>query len=513
VKVKFRDIRWFVMVAVLLVGCVGQPTEPAQDTSNGTAIPDYIDETSIAQGTSFVPLSSDVVDITDTPEITPTPAPYLKVDSQINRLPAGSYLVYYDLKTNQLEAISSQITTTTIATGNEVFTLSPNINYALVDQKLVDLITRENFLVPVLEASLDCHVTSISRHGDTILANCEYGGIQLFKSGGEWQNILPDNMNSLVRSDPVLSPDDHQAVFCMQDTLDENKIRLYRVDLDLCADDSECELVQVSSSCEDALVAWSPDAKLMAVSDPKLGIQLLEFNFGTKTELLAPEKTHEIDAMFWSPDGHWIAYAQSEGTDQKPVSSFYLINATGSEPRLFYQSDHASRLVGWLNVISEFKPNNRYEVIPSEDQFWLKDIPSEDGFNLKLFIPDEKIRVNDQSEVVNGQKWWQIRVAEFTGWVPESALHFQDDWMFGLLSPVFEPGKQLIVKQSGNDVRLREMPSLTGNIKRYLQPGMKLLIVDGPAVVNNYNWWLVEIEESKIYGWVVEEAYWYASIN
>jgi hypothetical protein len=69
----------------------------------------------------------------------------------------------------------------------------------------------------------------------------------------------------------------------------------------------------------------------------------------------------------------------------------------------------------------------------------------------------------------------------------------------------------LIVKISGNDLRLREMPSLNGQIKRYLQPGMKLKIVDGPAVVDNYNWWLVEIEESKIYGWVVEEALWYAS--
>ena len=42
---------------------------------------------------------------------------------------------------------------------------------------------------------------------------------------------------------------------------------------------------------------------------------------------------------------------------------------------------------------------------------------------------------------------------------------------------------------------------------------MKLIIVDGPALVNDYNWWLVEIEESKIYGWVVEEAYWYASVD
>jgi hypothetical protein len=83
--------------------------------------------------------------------------------------------------------------------------------------------------------------------------------------------------------------------------------------------------------------------------------------------------------------------------------------------------------------------------------------------------------------------------------------------MYGLGSPVFETGRRLIVKLSGNDLRLREMPSLNGAVKRFLQPGMKLKILDGPAVVDRYNWWLVEIEGSKIYGWVVEEALWYAS--
>lgn len=83
--------------------------------------------------------------------------------------------------------------------------------------------------------------------------------------------------------------------------------------------------------------------------------------------------------------------------------------------------------------------------------------------------------------------------------------------MYGLQSPVFETGSRLIVKLSGNDLRLREMPSLNGAVKRYLQPGMRLLIVDGPAVVDQFNWWLIEIEGSKIYGWVVEEALWYAT--
>jgi dipeptidyl aminopeptidase/acylaminoacyl peptidase len=297
----------------------------------------------------------------------------------------------------------------------------------------------------------------------------------------------------------------------MTDPVQEDLSKMYRIDLEQCTSGEECELLVVSSSCEDPIFAWSPDAKMIAVAEQHQGIRLYDFEFGTKTALLTPEQTLQMDEVAWSPDGDRIAFTRLEGSEKKPFSSIYLANIQGGEPRLFFQSDHPIKLVGWLNIITTFKPNGRYVVLPSENQYWLKDAPSHDAFNLKQFIAGEKVRILDKSEMVDGVKWWQVRVGEFTGWVVENTMHFQDDWAYGLGSPVFEPGSRLIVKNSGNDLRLREMPSLNGAVKRYLQPGMKLKIVDGPAVVDKYNWWLVEIEESKIYGWVVEEALWYAS--
>jgi hypothetical protein len=187
------------------------------------------------------------------------------------------------------------------------------------------------------------------------------------------------------------------------------------------------------------------------------------------------------------------------------------MNVQEKEHRLFFELDKPVELVGWLNVVSPFQTGNHYVVLPSEKQYWLKGAPEEEAFNLKLLVAGERVRVLEKSEIVGSEHWWQVRVGDYTGWVKENSNHFQDDWMYGLQSPVFETGSRLIVKLSGNDLRLREMPSLNGAVKRYLQPGMRLLIVDGPAVVDQFNWWLIEIEGSKIYGWVVEVALWYAT--
>lgn len=511
ITVKSGRMVLFVIVFVFLVGCNG--VEPV-------ATPDelmMVDPTVNSNGTTTLienetpAQTPDIGEAPATPEPIPEATPFLRIDSRINLLPAGFYLVFYDLEKNSLEALSFQIKLTTIASGNEIFEHSTNTIYALVGEKLVNLQTRENLLVLAFEDDESCEISSISKSGHVIAAGCENNALKIFPIGGEWQTILPEEEQSGLQFFPQLSPDDEQVAFCMDDPLQEDVSKLYRVDLEQCVSGEECELQVVSSSCDDPIFAWSPDAKMMAVAEQHQGIRLYNFEFGTQTELLTPEQTLQMDEFAWSPDGDRIAFTRLEGSDKKPFSSIYLANLQGGEPRLFYQSEHPIKLVGWLNIITTFKPNGRYVVLPSENQYWLKDVPNHDAFNLKQFIAGEKVRILDKSEMVAGEKWWLVRVGEFTGWVVENSLHFQDDWAYGLGSPVFEPGRRLIVKISGNDLRLREMPSLTGGVKRYLQPGMKLKIVDGPAVVDKYNWWLVEIEESKIYGWVVEEALWYAA--
>ncbi len=508
---RLGRVLWLLGLGLLLTGC--KQIQSAWDELSPNQVMNPINQNTDEQ----ISESTTATVPSLTPEVTPPSdtsgqsESYFQIESQFKRLPGGSYLVYYDSGTNSLEALSFQLTTTTIAKSSQLFNFSTNMNFGLVNQTLVELQAGKKISIPEFDSQENCQVTSISRRGEFLLANCENQRIKILPVGQAWVNLLPENLQFKLFSDPILSPDDQQVAFCMQDPENETLIHFYRVDLESCMQGDKCELSLISTKCDEVLSAWSPDAKMIAISDQKQGIHFIEFLYRTKTELLNPLQTGKIDDMFWSPDGKWLAYSRSEGTQQDPKTSIYLFSLAGSEPRMFYQTDHPIKLVGWLNVVSEFKQNNHYAILPGENQYWLKDTPSQDGFNLKLFLPAEKVRVLDKMEIVKGEKWWQVRVGDFTGWVVENNLHFQDDWMYGFQSPVFEQGRRLLVKVSGNDVRLREMPSLSGTVKRYLQPGMKLKIIDGPAVVDKYKWWLVEIEGSGIYGWVVEEALWYAA--
>ncbi len=491
---------------VLLVGCTQTDLNETTEKTAALSTPDapLLIETVSPSQVVFNPTEN--VENTITAQPTTKPTPYLKIDSQFNLLPSGLYLIYYDLDLNALIALSFQLTQTPIASSNQTFFHSNNSIYAMVDQSLTNLKLKSKMDIPVLEHP-NCDVSSISSSGTTIVSNCADGALFVLRNN-EWQRLFSANFPI---THPILSPDDEQLAFCLTDSTEVYKSGLYRIQLDDCIEDENCPFTYITSECEGTLYAWSPDGTMLVVQDAGGKIHQFEFVLGSKTELAATDPDAEFEKLVWSPDGRWITFSTTQTSEEKISSAIYLMNLQVKEPRLFFESDHEIELVGWLNVITPFKTGNNYVVLPSENRYWLKGSPDEEAFNLKLLVAGEKMRVLEKSEVVKDEKWWQIRVGDYVGWVKENSLHFQDDWMYGLQSPVFETGSHLIVKLSGNDLRLREMPSLSGAVKRYLQPGMKLKIIDGPAVVDRFNWWLVEIEGSKIYGWVVEEALWYAS--
>lgn len=497
----------FLFLMVILVGCTPSGLMETPQETDGASTKET--PMQISQDTPSPAIEetngNDFESATLTPTATPTP--FLQVESQFKLLPAGYYLVYYDHELNSLVALSFQLTQSVIASGSEVFLHSNNVLFAQVDQALVNLAKDSVTDIPVLEQP-GCEISSISLTGTGLAAYCEDGGVYLYWIGEAWEKLFSEDY---IIERPVFSPDDEQLAFCLKNSTEVYQSGLYRIQLNECRQNEDCEFTLVTSPCEELFYAWSPDANKMVVASKDTGFQKFEFVLGSKTELAAMPQGTELKKMVWSPDGRWITFSSSQIDGNENSSAIYLMDVQVQEPRLFFESDHPIELIGWLNVISPFKMGNNYVVLPSENQYWLKDSPNKEAFNLKLLVAGEKVRVLKQYELVGGEKWWQVRVGDYIGWVKEDPLHFQNDWMYGLGSPVFETGRRLIVKLSGNDLRLREMPSLNGAVKRFLQPGIKLKILDGPAVVDRYNWWLVEIEGSKIYGWVVEEALWYAS--
>ena len=491
----------------ILTGCSNNTPELIPEVINN---PEPIQTTDTGQPDELIPIISQATEgfvSSPSPEPTILPTSFYQVDSQFKLLPAGFYLTFFDLESNTLEALSFQLTQRTIAKSDSFSSHSNNSRFALNNNTLINLETKTSMHFPDLGLP-NCEIPSISVSGAVLVANCEKHGIFISREGSDWVNVF--DVDSSVEY-PLLSPDDQQIVFCINESNENIGSGIYRLSINECLQYGECKVTLTSTNCDNALYAWSPDAKMIAVAKQDQGIYLIDLATASRIELLTAQQVQTIENMVWSPDGQWIAYSVLQDKEGNFNTAIYLINIKATEPRLFFESDHKIQFVGWLNIISPFKSGKHYLVLPSETSLWLKDKPDPTAFNLKLFVPEERLIVLDKSELVNGELWWQVRVGDYSGWVKEDPLHFQDDWMYGLNSPVFEPGSRLIVKRSGNDLRLRAMPSLNGAVKRHLLPGTRLKIVDGPAVVDYFNWWLVEIEESKIYGWVVEEALWYAS--
>lgn len=496
-----------VIVIVFLVGCTQSEFMATSPQPANLEPEETPNQTTANNPTSVEFTPTEVIIEQATQEATSIPVPFLMVDSQVKRLQPGLYLVYYDLETNDLVALSFQLSQTIIARSNQVNSHSNNVIHAQVADKLVNLLNKSETKLPEMDRQ-DCAISSISNSGEIIVMNCLEGEVYIIDGGENWTRLLTTNYSI---EQPILSPDEEQLAFCLPEPTEEHKIGLNRINLEECLQNENCPFILIAPECEEGDFAWSPDANKMVVVNSQNTFTEYEFILGTRSELSRLPPDEKLSKILWSPDGRWITFSTQKSETDDLISSIYLMNVQVKEPRLFFELDQPVELVGWLNVVSPFQTGNHYVVLPSEKQYWLKGAPEEEAFNLKLLVAGERVRVLEKSEIVGSEHWWQVRVGDYTGWVKENSNHFQDDWMYGLQSPVFETGSRLIVKLSGNDLRLREMPSLNGAVKRYLQPGMRLLIVDGPAVVDQFNWWLIEIEGSKIYGWVVEEALWYAT--
>jgi hypothetical protein len=77
----------------------------------------------------------------------------------------------------------------------------------------------------------------------------------------------------------------------------------------------------------------------------------------------------------------------------------------------------------------------------------------------------------------------------------------------------FRLGDVYIVTRAGDDLNVRDEPSLSGEVLTQAQTGTYLEIVDGPVVADGYTWWKFLVHDwsnpAPIEGWAVENPEWY----
>jgi hypothetical protein len=499
----------FGVVLVLLSGCqtatptgvTSTPKEPTQ------MVPITFTSEPGSQSTAIMTLvTPPVPTVTKQPFPTATVTPRFEMLIPLDELPSGFYVTYYNLKSNTLEAISLQGKTYILAEVNGVFEHSDNSVHTMVNQSILHIRTGENTVIA--ERDEDCSQYSISGSGDLIAANCVNSGVDLFSVESEWQTLLPVDVGYPDVKFPSLSMEKQKLAFCMKDTEVDSGQSTYIVELNKCLLQENCPLRKIAADCAEE-THWSPDAQMLSLSFPER-IMRVDLVQKISFDLVADTEKQFNNGAAWSPDGKWLAYVSADGTGQAAMHAINLISLHGGEPKQLMEAEHSLQMVGWMNIITPFAEGNSYMILPSEMQHWMKSEPGAIAKNTKRLPPGDRIRVLSQHSIVDGVTWWRVLFGGTVGWVVENPDWFQDDWKIDLLSPVFVSGYRLVVTEAGVDVRLREAPSLASVVKRSLMPGVRLKVIDGPAIVDDFRWWLVVLDESGITGWVVEDPLWYA---
>jgi hypothetical protein len=165
-------------------------------------------------------------------------------------------------------------------------------------------------------------------------------------------------------------------------------------------------------------VGWSPDGKYFAAavgggSGHNITLDFINALTGkTERKLEIPNSyLVGIDAMTWSPDGEWIAYAQQ-------IMGVYLTRAQGGAPiELAKVGNELITLLQWISVPQPFAPGSVYTITSGGAYLNLRAQPALDGKVLKVLPAGEAITILEGPTQAGGYTWWHMRARDGTdGW-------------------------------------------------------------------------------------------------
>jgi hypothetical protein len=75
--------------------------------------------------------------------------------------------------------------------------------------------------------------------------------------------------------------------------------------------------------------------------------------------------------------------------------------------------------------------------------------------------------------------------------------------------PPLEVGGEYTITESGDNLGLREIPGLSGTVKKWLKQGAAIEVLEGPVEADEYLWWRVRVVDGGAEGWVNEIPGWF----
>jgi hypothetical protein len=127
--------------------------------------------------------------------------------------------------------------------------------------------------------------------------------------------------------------------------------------------------------------------------------------------------------------------------------------------------------------------------------------------------PGEVVEIVDGPVCNYGWVLWEVLTTRYEiGWTPET--NGVDFWLLPLTSrPIcsgtlptrlVEGEKAFVMEEFDLSNFIRETPKIGSHIISRIQPGGKMLVLEGPVCADGSNWWKVQAETTNVIGWTRE---------
>jgi dipeptidyl aminopeptidase/acylaminoacyl peptidase len=235
--------------------------------------------------------------------------------------------------------------------------------------------------------------------------------------------------------------------------------------------------------------SWSPDGSKIAYieweDNSKGAILSIIDKDGSNKRHLTGIKVGQ-GSLAWSPDSNQIAFRSFDG-----CGDIYVVNVDGGKLKQLTHMPGGEMDPTWSSdgnyiafVASDFVCEQGL------DQYSIGD---SDFLGQQLYIMK-----SDGSNVTNISPSYSSDASVYKPqWSPVPSLHIEGVYLLSI---------------AGDNLNLRDSPSLSGNKLTQLRSGDSIEVLGGPSNTDGYYWWKVRTSNG-LEGWVVDVVNWYQEFD
>ena len=285
------------------------------------------------------------------------------------------------------------------------------------------------------------------------------------------------------------------------------------------------------------LGSWSPDGRFIIVVCEQ--IYIIDTTNGDKVQVSDLELPTRLMSASWSPNGEKIFYVFMPdiqyGNDKGDVG-FYLTDITISNNYNLIVGETKFWDVYSITYFYEWSPDSSYIFYGNYpgiyainiDEFGNRErlIQIELGENLVFdnYYPELIVQASPFSNEIAfsyGRYLANYSISDETTQILESPIEHIIDWVCfrgddenycsyeeTSVDFYFDVGKKYRIIPEGNNLNLRDSPSLESSILDQLHFGSEITFLEGPSYNENEIWWYIIEDKSGKKGWVIENRDW-----